>query len=408
MASMQHASFAAARNASEYSEEGSSSGIAAEPLDSTPETSEGGEGQTITIFDPTNKKPYQLRYVPDSPETELYMTAGLELRLSESGNTKRPFLCKKYQARQCRAQATCNSIHADRKRVAALRAANPTDRQLPVEIQVQCPVEAETFAVPVERVHPSAGFDALCKALAGKAKLSEVGILCKEFEVHPCATDCRCIHVDVAYLRHVRSMWKMPCCSQSKSCCEGAEPLADDQHPCGPPTFRVGESGVKTPKALLAVTRGLYAIAGEAPRGAGVLTIPTLRVCRPHQKKACKWGSDCNNVHVCRSRQPASKAAKPATPPLKVFGDEAAAAPPAPLLGRAALPADLSAAGAAAPPAPYVPNYSSAAGSMGALLGPDVLRGFAAAGPPVADAGGAAFLSALAQHQQTLLLQQQL
>eukprot|EP00659_Diplonema_papillatum_P002664 gene2664-4143_t len=117
----------------------------------------------VCVFDPINKQPYNLRFGGES--SDVVMTAGLETYFSQLGGNKRVFLCKKYQARQCRAQGKCNSIHADRKKVAVLRQQHPVPESVKkseVVIDVISPEDGnESFNVPCDRVHKSEGLRVL-------------------------------------------------------------------------------------------------------------------------------------------------------------------------------------------------------------------------------------------------------
>eukprot|EP01059_Diplonema_ambulator_P031843 TRINITY_DN598_c0_g12_i1.p1 TRINITY_DN598_c0_g12~~TRINITY_DN598_c0_g12_i1.p1 ORF type:complete len:428 (+),score=120.05 TRINITY_DN598_c0_g12_i1:55-1338(+) len=281
------------------------------------ESVEDGGLRKVVVFDPINKQPYSLTYGEGG---EIHPTAGLELHLSSNGANKRAFLCKKYQARQCRAQSKCNSIHADRKRITQLRAENPTDKSVPVEVTVYHPTEDETFSVPTERILKTEGYhkhvagpNARPKDPTGKR------LVCVKHESEGCDGACGDIHIDVAYLRHVRSMWKSPCCSQASCGCDADAasrlPLLSGSREWK--NFKIidGGKGAAWPKAMITYTKGLKDLCEE--EHTDTLIIPMTRVCRPHQKKACKWGLDCSNVHICRKKLPAGhpRPRKDMTPP---------------------------------------------------------------------------------------------
>eukprot|EP01064_Diplonema_japonicum_P014785 TRINITY_DN2249_c0_g1_i1.p1 TRINITY_DN2249_c0_g1~~TRINITY_DN2249_c0_g1_i1.p1 ORF type:complete len:400 (+),score=101.08 TRINITY_DN2249_c0_g1_i1:44-1201(+) len=283
---------------------------------SSSDGADSDDAKKVVVFDPINKRPYSLTY--GSEGSEIQHTAGLELHLSSKGVNKRAFLCKKYQARQCRAQGKCNSIHADRKKIAQLRAENPTDKSIPVEVSVYNAVEDEVFSVPTERIlKTDAYFVHVVKN--GKSREPFERIVCVKHETEGCDGSCGEIHIDVAYLRHVRSMWKAPCCSQPAcSAATDASPRFPMLQNCREwKHFRVsdGGKGAVWQRSLITYTKGLHDICDNEMDS--VLTVPMNRVCRPHQKKACKWGLDCGNVHICRKKMP-SGFARPARKPEHV------------------------------------------------------------------------------------------
>eukprot|EP01060_Flectonema_neradi_P016589 TRINITY_DN2320_c0_g2_i1.p1 TRINITY_DN2320_c0_g2~~TRINITY_DN2320_c0_g2_i1.p1 ORF type:complete len:360 (+),score=77.46 TRINITY_DN2320_c0_g2_i1:74-1153(+) len=264
----------------------------------------------VKVFDPINKQPYNLRYGGES--TEVHYTEGLENMLTPGGASKRAFLCKKYQARQCRAQSKCHSIHADRKKIAALRQLNPVDKSVPVDITVLCEENRETFSVPIERVQQTEGLHELCRKLkGGKVGHGVTGILCREAEKTGCSQACKDIHIDSAYLRHVRSMWRMPCCNSS-ACheCTANPEFRKQQTPLLSGnrnwlTFKVAEGSKVTElgSEYISPTKGLFSLC-ESELDTK-LNVPVNRICRLHQKKACKWGDQCSNIHICRVKLPA-------------------------------------------------------------------------------------------------------
>eukprot|EP01059_Diplonema_ambulator_P036604 TRINITY_DN917_c0_g2_i1.p1 TRINITY_DN917_c0_g2~~TRINITY_DN917_c0_g2_i1.p1 ORF type:complete len:320 (+),score=61.19 TRINITY_DN917_c0_g2_i1:90-1049(+) len=251
--------------------------------------------QLIRVFDPVNKQPYEFVYGGES--SEVTYTAGLETYFNQLGGNKRVFLCKKYQARQCRAQGKCNSIHADRRKVARLRDLNPVVESEQLDIDVYCKEDNVTYVIPFERIRHGPGRD--------KIKTEGRAALCSKEGCLGCAE----AHVDPSYMKHVRVMYRAPCCGQAA--CNGGEAVTQTYPALGGVkeirVFRVGdgEKNAVLPKVMLAVTRGLHQLCSESaqPRS-GCVHIPMLRVCRPHFKRNCKWGADCNNVHICRKRQP--------------------------------------------------------------------------------------------------------
>ena len=262
-------------------------------------------GQKITVFDPINRKPYELSY--GRSNSDVLSTAGLETYFQNLGSNKRAFLCKKYQVRQCRAQGKCNSIHADRKKIAQLRTLHPVTEDVKESEQtldVYSEEDGEAITVPLDRIKKTVGLALLLRS--GYEK----GILCSlnsECELENCPN----LHVEPSYLRHLRVMWRMPCCGQ-QSCREesGIEPKTET-YPllAGVKEMRVlrvgnGSQNVVLPKVMVTVTKGLRELCdiSSQPRS-GCVHVPMLRICRPHQRRSCKWGEDCNNVHICRKRQ---------------------------------------------------------------------------------------------------------
>eukprot|EP01064_Diplonema_japonicum_P032951 TRINITY_DN634_c0_g2_i1.p1 TRINITY_DN634_c0_g2~~TRINITY_DN634_c0_g2_i1.p1 ORF type:complete len:343 (+),score=32.11 TRINITY_DN634_c0_g2_i1:88-1116(+) len=250
----------------------------------------------VTVFDPVNKKPYQLVY--GGAGGDVTLTAGLEIYLNQVGGNKRVFLCKKYQARQCRAQGKCNSIHADRKKIGSLRRENPVTPEAKLSektVEIYSESDQEKFSVPLDRLQPTKGLSDGSTTLCMTQGCSDVA--------------CLCIHVDSSYLRHLRNMWKMPCCG--KTTCTGSPvPTYPTIQGRSWSSFKIcdGGRGAAWNQSLLAPTKGLQDICNLAVEMGsfkdGVLAIPMNRVCRPHQRKTCKWDSGCNNVHICRVKMP--------------------------------------------------------------------------------------------------------
>ena len=262
-----------------------------------------GHIRNVKVFDPINKKPYNLRYGGDC--SEIQFTSGIESHFHIGGN-KRIFLCKKYQARQCRSQGKCNSIHADRRVISKLRQQNPvTDIAVKSEtvIDVRSVSDNEKFHVSLDRVQETVGSQTAQKGTeVTMCAHHQKGASC------PAGVACTEIHVEASYLRHLRSMWRMPCCGQSK-CSDSCTGTSETSYPLikggrAWKHFRVcdGGKGALWQQQLIAPTKGLKEICESTCDD--VITIPMTRVCRPHQRKMCKWGTDCNNVHVCRSKMP--------------------------------------------------------------------------------------------------------
>eukprot|EP00659_Diplonema_papillatum_P012897 gene12897-19888_t len=297
-------------------------------------------GRMVKVFDPINKQAYRLRL--GGEKTELLPTAGLDSYLSRAAGNKRVFLCKKYQARQCRAQNKCNSIHADRKKISELREQFPASEDAiksEKHVEVYSELDNERFSVPLDRVIETAGShlmtrmnsidDSQGSVSSAGGSMSGVGIVCQLHDQKvpncPMGNMCENIHIDPAYLRHTKSMWKMPCCSQQE--CPGNHNTSSKKQLAFPKLsgnrswefFQVTEGSCTGLHPALAVTptKGLKELC-EAETG-DVLSIPPTNVCRPHQRKACKWGVDCNNVHICRIQlPPGGRRASPGTSPKNV------------------------------------------------------------------------------------------
>eukprot|EP01059_Diplonema_ambulator_P037439 TRINITY_DN9914_c0_g1_i1.p1 TRINITY_DN9914_c0_g1~~TRINITY_DN9914_c0_g1_i1.p1 ORF type:complete len:374 (+),score=89.42 TRINITY_DN9914_c0_g1_i1:234-1355(+) len=252
----------------------------------------------VKVFDPLNKEAYVLRY--GGVGSELFWTTGLESHLMRVAGNKRVFLCKKFQARQCRAQSRCNSIHADRDTIQQLRKDHPVPADASREgltITVFSKTDGECFTVPCGKILPT-----------GADLSSQKGYLCNSYDAN-CALkcdlgkDCPNIHVETSYFRFLRSLWRTACCRQ-KDCLDrdGTAVKAKPGEAAILPEFRVAGMVEAYPSVKLAVTRGLRELNDEALKAHHtVLEIPATSICRPHQRKACKWGVDCNNVHICRN-----------------------------------------------------------------------------------------------------------
>eukprot|EP01059_Diplonema_ambulator_P036603 TRINITY_DN917_c0_g1_i1.p1 TRINITY_DN917_c0_g1~~TRINITY_DN917_c0_g1_i1.p1 ORF type:complete len:341 (+),score=110.86 TRINITY_DN917_c0_g1_i1:104-1126(+) len=274
----------------------------------------------VTVFDPVNKQPYEFVYGGES--SEVTYTAGLETYFNQLGGNKRVFLCKKYQARQCRQQGKCNSIHADRRKVAKLRKEMPVSDEVKkseLTVEVWSEADNERFNVPLDRVTdlvdlnnpPTTG--TLCPAACCRTK------------------PCEFIHVEASYMRHLRSMWKMPCCGKT-SCTGNAVPKYPMANGIMWENFKISEGGrgAVWHKTLLAPTKGLQEICDKGMFHDGCLHIPMNRVCRPHQRKNCKWDSECNNVHVCRVKMPPGNTRSKVKSPPPLSLPEVAVKPAAP------------------------------------------------------------------------------
>eukprot|EP01060_Flectonema_neradi_P040567 TRINITY_DN9293_c0_g1_i1.p1 TRINITY_DN9293_c0_g1~~TRINITY_DN9293_c0_g1_i1.p1 ORF type:complete len:359 (+),score=50.68 TRINITY_DN9293_c0_g1_i1:47-1123(+) len=245
----------------------------------------------ITIFDPINRKPYELTYGGGS-DSEILETVGLEtyFRNVEMGCKKRAFLCKRYQMKQCRARKRCNSIHADRAKIATLRAQYPGCGGLPdgeAFLDIYSEEDKDYLSVSVERIR--------------KTRASEIGalILCCENSDCERKESCDRIHIESAYLKRLRTMHRMPCCNQHSEIKEGDRPLSELRPNALLLVIDVQQIA-ELPISSAAETKGLRELAenGEGDN----IQIPLDRICRLHQRKACKWGPECNNIHICRKQ----------------------------------------------------------------------------------------------------------
>eukprot|EP00755_Sulcionema_specki_P016941 Sspe_Gene.10745::Locus_3601_Transcript_1_1_Confidence_1.000_Length_773::g.10745::m.10745 len=163
-----------------------------------------GDKKMVKVFDPENGKPYTLAFLPGD-EGDIKYTAGV--RAYFECPTKRVFLCKKYQKKQCRLHTECNSIHACRKVVSELRAQSP-EKWAQVMLKV---VHGDMeFSAPLEQTEKTVGREAL---LASKCK-KVAGVLCEAYDSLRCVEGEMCprIHVTHNHMRHVRNMWQLPCC----------------------------------------------------------------------------------------------------------------------------------------------------------------------------------------------------
>eukprot|EP01064_Diplonema_japonicum_P003748 TRINITY_DN12443_c1_g1_i1.p1 TRINITY_DN12443_c1_g1~~TRINITY_DN12443_c1_g1_i1.p1 ORF type:complete len:361 (+),score=39.97 TRINITY_DN12443_c1_g1_i1:64-1146(+) len=254
--------------------------------------------KTVKVFDPLNKEAYTLRY--GGTTSQVHWTIGLDSYLLRVAGNKRVFLCKKYQARQCRAQGKCNSIHADRETVQLLRKQHPIAAdsfQQETSVTVFSKADGECFAVPMSKITPT-------QAVINTSK----GCLCPEYDINcvlKCdkGTACQHIHIDTSYFRFLRSLWRTACCRQRECLDRDGKSVKTKLGDAAIlPLFRMQGSDVTYPSVKLAVTRGLKEANDEALKtNCTVLEIVQTSICKPHQRKACKWGVDCNNLHICRN-----------------------------------------------------------------------------------------------------------
>ena len=278
--------------------------------------------EAVQVFDPVNKKQYSLKFIGskkysecDEPHSDIIPTVGLSTYFTSkmSGVNKRFFLCKQYQNNRCRAFYNCNSIHACRKSVSELRAAHPPTKEA-MEADILIPVysaeEDEQFVVPMDKTEATEGRDIT-------RSRESAGLLCAAYETkHSRCTAgrlCPNIHVDSNHMKHVKEMWKLPCCSD-KACIGAAAGSVQfprvNGHDFRGVVILDNRNGRHQPHILsrsaVGVTRGLLELCarGDAAYDAAgqILKVSQGKLCRPHQRKACKWGSSCNNVHVCRHK----------------------------------------------------------------------------------------------------------
>eukprot|EP01062_Namystynia_karyoxenos_P083558 TRINITY_DN962_c1_g1_i2.p1 TRINITY_DN962_c1_g1~~TRINITY_DN962_c1_g1_i2.p1 ORF type:complete len:581 (+),score=75.10 TRINITY_DN962_c1_g1_i2:158-1900(+) len=330
-----------------------------------PSTPQVKEELAVQAWDPLNGKQYTMRYTsavhptereimgmsePDlrlleravglSPEStreavasavaavrsQVVPSRGLKAYMDrEPGCAKRFFLCKDYQKGKCRRMGECNSLHVDRQAVAAQRAQYPClqTQQGRRTLRVRSEEDNETFDCPVERL-----------ASAGKGSVDGVWVrvMQRDADLEDLVTDTidgsgTWVKVEAAHMRHMRTMWQLPCCS-SNGCPDGrssAHAGRSELAQLGVSSFVVGRSpGAGHDASLLWLTKGLSELSEQAcgVEHAGQLRIPVNRICRPHIRKECKWGRSCMNVHVCRNSTLASGIA----PRPKQEGDEAGAA----------------------------------------------------------------------------------
>eukprot|EP01060_Flectonema_neradi_P004460 TRINITY_DN12889_c3_g1_i1.p1 TRINITY_DN12889_c3_g1~~TRINITY_DN12889_c3_g1_i1.p1 ORF type:complete len:359 (+),score=74.06 TRINITY_DN12889_c3_g1_i1:50-1078(+) len=249
--------------------------------------------EVITVFDPTNKKGYELQY--GGAKSEVFPTMGLQIYFEQRrvGGCKRVFLCKKFQGRICRAHEMCNSIHACRKKVAEMRALYPSSEN-ESEITVLCLPDGEKIKVPISKTEYTVGRQ------AGE------GTLCQDHEVRACTRgqSCTLIHVDPRHIHSLRALWKSPCCSQPACPSKTSVPIdypkinGQDWN-----SFSMNGSSPQ-PRDGLAHTKGLIEVCGSGVVSNGCLQLSHAKLCRPHLRMQCKWGVECNNVHICRKRMP--------------------------------------------------------------------------------------------------------
>ena len=294
---------------------------------------ESSEGKSnVTVFDPVNKKGYELRFGGD--DAEVFSTIGLQIYFDQKrhGGCKRVFLCKKYQAKLCRAEAMCNSIHACRRKVSEMRKLYPSSEN-EAGVKVFSEADDERFDVPVSRVHQTAGsFEALARlqmaaTSANPSSTMPYYLLCTAFENRACfkGDQCEKVHVDPRYLHSMRALWGVPCCGDP-TCPSGSSIAADlpgvaTEEGVMPWTHFSIQRAPAAEKGRLANTKGLKDLLATLRHGAlykDVVQIPSAKLCRPHLRRQCKWGPDCNNVHLCRMRLPEGVTAMPVSQGVNV------------------------------------------------------------------------------------------
>ena len=279
----------------------------------------------VTVFDPVNKKGYDMAFNPGSANTEIFPTIGLQIYFDQKrmGGCKRVFLCKKFQAKICRANETCNSIHACRKRVCEMRKLYPCAENERC-VRIISKGDGECFEVPVSKIHETAGSAGAAEAPAATsggpaADQQPRHVLCSDFENKSCMKGALCprIHVDPRHLHSLRALWGVPCCGDvacpSSTSVQTMHPLFARTEQWT--TFCIQRSQA-LPKDHLACTKGLLELcsvgsASGASVSKGCLTVPAAKLCRPHLRRQCKWGMECNNVHLCRLRLPNGVTAMP-------------------------------------------------------------------------------------------------
>jgi len=121
---------------------------------------------------------------------------------------------------------------------------------------------------------------------------------------------------------------------------------------------------VNIPHDLIAVTAFWHQFLAPDTTPPPAFTFNSARICRLHQRSACKFGRDCNNIHVCRSFWGELRALfKTGTRPI-----------PAPLCGPRDPPES---------PAPILPLPTTSEQSTSPFLAPSTLVGHSPPPPPV-------------------------
>ena len=299
--------------------------------------------QTVRVFDPETKAGYLLIFegataVANGAHSSVAPTAGLRTCFEGKGGRRRFFLCKQFQAGRCRAHENCNSIHACREAIQQIRAASgdagsdedsaqaAAAREQPLALACQDGAALEAFELQVSKTEYTiardiaVGRQAAAEGDAGGAEAAasvvppeELPQVCLDHEAGHCAAGSLCsrIHVSVKYMKHIRQLWRTPCCSSAS--CGAAEAVSARLNP-PPRGFRIvtseagGDGSDEVhPVARLGFTVGLSTLCkgqlgGRSHAGAagGVLRVFAGKLCRPHARKMCKWGTKCNNLHVCR------------------------------------------------------------------------------------------------------------
>ena len=275
------------------------------------------EAEEVVVFDPVNKAPYKLSFagaeaISRGEHSEVSPTVGLatyfQTTRASGPNNKRFFLCKQFQNNRCRAHQNCNSIHACRDTVTRLREQNPRSKKA-IESDTLIPVTCvhngaeEKFTVPMDKTEVTVGRRDVI------AMVQPIGFLCAEYEHGRCRAgqECTKVHVGANHMKQLRQLWKTPCCSAHGS---PDTPADTTSLPAGLLGFCVVSASAKGRDwdvSLLGFTRGLEQLCqSQEPLRVvnGIANVLPGKLCRPHAKKMCRWGVECNNIHVCRQRLP--------------------------------------------------------------------------------------------------------
>eukprot|EP00667_Euglena_gracilis_P001368 EG_transcript_1369 len=181
--------------------------------------------------------------------------------------------------------------------------------------------------VPREHVSPSKAL----KRITGQEQMPPS--LCLLFQKGQCRADQRCnqLHVSPDFIRALRgAMADVP----YSNCCIGHGDLPSLRREfqtllaaVAVVLARNGAPDVTLPPTSVALTVFWRPFIDQQARAEnGVMRFSAARVCRLHQRGECKFGVDCNNIHVCREfwtgqRRPCDASLAPA---ISVSG----AAPP--------------------------------------------------------------------------------
>eukprot|EP01059_Diplonema_ambulator_P037297 TRINITY_DN9792_c1_g1_i1.p1 TRINITY_DN9792_c1_g1~~TRINITY_DN9792_c1_g1_i1.p1 ORF type:complete len:320 (+),score=81.61 TRINITY_DN9792_c1_g1_i1:75-1034(+) len=124
--------------------------------------------------------------------------------------------------------------------------------------------------------------------------------LCMLYQQRRCNAGVKCnqIHADKGYIARLRQEAEMA----NPRCCPYHDGLIGAK--VGRVRLQLQNGiGYDIDPLVLSRTATLDALMSKVTTGSGedaLLVISTSRICRLHQRNACKYGKDCKNIHICR------------------------------------------------------------------------------------------------------------